>query len=605
MLGALAPGGSRSPPALNWTVPVPLTGAGAVVDTEEVSPTMRDYLKEHTNPPVFVGSAAVALALLLWGVTAPGSLGTVSTKVLGFITSYFEWLYVFGASAFVVFVLWLMLSRYGSVKLGPNDSKPEYSTLSWFAMLFTAGMGIGLVFYAVSEPVNHFLNPPTGDGATPDAAQNAMTYTFYHWGFHPWAIYIVLGAALGYFSFRRGLPLRPASALYSLIGDRIYGWPGALIDILAVFGTLFGLATSLGIGGRQVGAGLNTLFGVPNTTLTQVVIIAAITSVAVVSVMLGVDKGIRNLSLANLWLAFALMVFVFVFGPTRDLINVLATNVGTYVQTLPSLGMETFPNGGEQAQGWQDSWTLFYWGWWISWSPFVGMFLARISYGRTLRSFIGGALFAPVGASMVWLTIFGDSALRTLLAEPDNKLKSAVDKPENSLFVLIDQLPVAGIVATLASLVVVIVVVLFFATSSDSGSLVVDILTNGGDPNPLWQQRLFWAITEGAVAAVLLVAGSVVGGGSDPLAALQAASIAAGLPFAVVLVVMAVGLTRALRDEHIERPDIREPAPLAGMREYAMRTRPPREGDAQANGGSQAPVDETSETSTAGASAGQ
>jgi choline/glycine/proline betaine transport protein len=541
---------------------------------------MREYLREHTNPPVFVGSAAVVLAFLLWGVLSPQSVSSVSTATLSFISTYFEWLYIFGASAFVVFVVWLMVSRYGSIKLGPNDSTPEYSNISWFAMLFTAGMGIGLVFYAVSEPVNHFLNPPTGDGGTAEAASQAMTYTIFHWGVHPWAIYIVLGAALGYFSFRRGLPLRPASALYSVLGERIYGWPGALVDILAVFGTLFGLATSLGIGGQQVGAGLNTLFGVPNTTLVQVLIIAAITSVAVVSVMLGVDKGIRNLSLANLWLAFGLMVFVFVFGPTRDLVNVLASNMGNYVQALPSLGLQTFPNGGEQAQTWQSGWTLFYWGWWISWSPFVGMFLARISYGRSLRSFIAGALLAPVGASMVWLTIFGDSALRILLDNPDNELQGAVDNPESSLFVLLEQLPVPGLVATVASIVVVLVVVLFFATSSDSGSLVVDILTNGGDPNPKWQQRLFWAVTEGAVAAVLLIASAA--GGGNALSALQAASIAAGLPFCVVLVLMAVGLVRGLRDEDIERPRIHEPDPMVGMREYAQRTRPPRSGDEQA-----------------------
>ncbi len=536
--------------------------------------TIQTYLKEHTNPPVFIGSAAVVLSFLVWGVAFPANMSSTASSTLGFITSNFEWLYIFGATGFVIFVIGLMLSRYGSIKLGPNDSVPEYSNLSWFAMLFTAGMGIGLVFYAVSEPVYHFLNPPTGEAGTPEAAQNAMSYTLYHWGLHPWAIYIVLGTSLGYFSFRRGLPLRPASAFYSLIGDRIYGWPGALVDILAVFGTLFGLATSLGIGGQQVGAGLNELFGVPNTTTTQVLIIAAITSVAVVSVMLGVDKGIRNLSLANLWLAFALLVFVFIFGPTRDLLNVLATNAGTYVQTLPSLGLETFPNGGAQAQSWQNSWTLFYWGWWISWAPFVGMFLARISYGRTIRSFIAGALFAPVGASMVWLTVFGDSALRILLDDPDNPVNRAGDEAPRSLFLLFDQLPVPGFMATAASVLVVVVVILFFATSSDSGSLVVDILTNGGDPNPLWQQRLFWAITEGAVAAVLLIASAA--SGADALGALQAASIAAGLPFCVVLVFMAFGLMKGLRDERIERPGISEPPPLAGLREYAERTRGPR-----------------------------
>jgi choline/glycine/proline betaine transport protein len=561
---------------------------------------MRTYLKEHTNPPVFIGSALVVLGFLSWGVASPDSVASVSDATLGFITRNFEWLYIFGASGFVVFVLWLALSRYGSVKLGPNDSQPEYSNMSWFAMLFTAGMGIGLVFYAVSEPVYHFLNPPTGDGGNPVAAQDAMTYTFYHWGVHPWAIYTVLALALGYFSFRRGLPLRPASAFYALLGDRIYGWPGALIDILAVFGTLFGLATSLGIGGQQVGAGLNELFGIPNTTTTQVLIICAITAVAVVSVMLGVDKGIRNLSLANLWLAFALMVFVFVFGPSREVINNLAANIGTYVQSLPSLGMETFPNGGGQAQGWQASWTLFYWGWWISWAPFVGMFLARISYGRTIRSFVAGAMLAPVGASMVWLTVFGDSALSILLDNPDNELNTAGDEPARALFVLFDQLPVPGFAAALASVLVVVVVVLFFATSSDSGSLVIDILTNGGDPNPVWQQRLFWAISEGAVAAVLLTAGAAAG--ADALGALQAASIAAGLPFCVVLILMAVGLVKGLRHEDIERPGITEPPPMAGMREYSLRSRGPR-AEAEATNGSRedtASVEEDSTSVTAG-----
>ncbi len=533
---------------------------------------IRDYLKEHTNPPVFVGSAVVTVAFVLWGVISPGTVGDVAGDINTFITDDFEWLYIFGASAFVVFVFWLMLSRAGSVKLGPNDSEPEYSNLSWFAMLFTAGMGIGLVYYAVSEPILHFQGPPTGDGGTPEAASNAMNYTFYHWGLHPWAIYIVLAVALGYFSFRRGLPLRPASALYALLGERIYGWPGAVVDILAVFGTLFGLATSLGLGGQQVGAGLDTLFGIENTTTLQVVIILAITSVAVVSVMLGIDRGIRNLSLVNLWLAFSLLVFVFVFGPTNDLINLLAANVGNYVQTLPSLGFETFPNGGDQAQAWQAGWTLFYWGWWISWAPFVGMFLARISYGRTIRSFVAGALFAPVGASMVWLTVFGDSALSTLLDDPDNALASAA--PENAMFELLDQLPVASFVATLASLLVVVVVVLFFATSSDSGSLVVDILTNGGDPHPKWQQRLFWAVLEGVVASVLLIAGAA--SGENALSALQTAAIVAGLPFCLVLILFMVSLIKALREEQIETPKITEPAPLAGLREYARMSAPPR-----------------------------
>lgn len=514
---------------------------------------IRQYLRTHTNPPVFIWSAIVILGFVIWGVLAPAHVASVADLVNDFVTTNFEWLYIIGASFFLIFVVVLMCTRYGRIRLGPSDSTPEYGNLAWFAMLFTAGMGIGLVFYAVSEPVSHFMEPPTGAGGNPDAAAGAMNYVFFHWGLHPWAIYIVLGLSLGYFAFRRGLPLRPASAFYPFIGERIYGWFGNLVDVLAVFGTLFGLATSLGLGGQQVGAGLETLFGVANGPTLQVIIILAITAVAVVSVMLGIDKGIRNLSLINLWLALALMVFVFVSGPSLNLLNSLAANIGSYLQSLPALSFETFPNNGNgTAQEWQSSWTLFYWGWWISWSPFVGMFIARISYGRTLRSFIAGALFAPVGASMVWLTVFGDSALQQLLRDPANPVGSA--SAEQAIFVLFNQLPVGGIIELVAAVLAIIVVVLFFATSSDSGSLVVDILTNGGDPHPRWQQRLFWAVLEGVVAAVLLVAGAA--GGADALSALQTASILAGLPFCLVLLAMCAGLVRGLRTERLDRKSV-------------------------------------------------
>lgn len=527
-------------------------------------------LREHTSPPVFLSSAVIALALVLWGVLSPASLSSAASATNAFIVTNFGWLYIFSATGFLIFVVVMMASRYGRIRLGPADSTPEYGTLSWFAMLFTAGMGIGLVYYAVSEPVSYLQEPPVGPGGTPEAAQNAMFLTFFHWGLHPWAIYIVLGLALGYFAFRKGLPLRPASALYPLLGERINRWPGFVVDVLAVFGTLFGLATSLGLGAQQVGAGLETLFGIANTTTLQIVLILAITSVAVASVMLGIDKGIRNLSLINLWLAFALMVFVFAFGPTRDLLNTTVANVGNYLQNLPAQSFQTYP-GDPAAQDWQASWTLFYWGWWISWSPFVGMFLARISYGRTIRSFIGGALFAPVGASMVWLTVFGETALSALLANPANPLAEA--STETGMFVLLQQLPVAGIVALVASGLAIVVVVLFFATSSDSGSLVVDILTNGGDPNPRWQQRLFWAVMEGVIAAVLLGAGAA--SGADALSALQTASILAGLPFCFVLIAMCVGLVKALSTERfvVRVPSAGSPVP--GLRAAARPTRAP------------------------------
>ncbi|WP_461145070.1 BCCT family transporter [Salinifilum aidingensis] len=509
---------------------------------------------------MFLISGIVAVAFVLWGVLGPGTLYDTATTVNSFITSTFGWLYIIAASLFVVFVVILLFTRWGTIRIGPSDSKPEYSNQAWFAMLFTAGMGIGLVYFAVSEPVTHFLSPPTGQGGTDEAATTAMQYTFYHWGLHPWAIYIILGLSLGYFAFRRGLPLRPASAFYPLIGERIYGWIGHIIDILAVFGTLFGIATSLGLGGQQIGAGFNALFGVENTATLQVILVLAITAIAVVSLMLGIDKGIRNLSLINLWLAFLLMVFVFTVGPSLNLLNSVAANIGTYLQNLAGMSFQTFPNdaGG---RSWQGEWTLFYWGWWISWSPFVGMFIARISYGRTVRQFILGALLAPVGASFVWLTVFGESALRLLLANPANPLAEA--SSETAMFVLFNQLPVGAVMHTIASVVAIIVVVLFFATSSDSGSLVVDILTNGGDPNPRWQQRLFWAVLEGVIAVALLLAGAA--SGEDALTALQTASLVAGLPFCIVLLAMCVGLAKGLAEERMTVIQA-EPPPGAGLR---------------------------------------
>ncbi len=507
---------------------------------------LRSYLREHTNPPVFLISGAVVLVLLALGVIFPVGFGSVASGLLSWITTYFGWFYILSVSFMLIFVVWLMFTRWGGIRLGPDDSRPEYGTTSWFAMLFTAGMGIGLVYYGVAEPISHFLSPPTGKGGSEVAATHAMNYTFYHWGLHPWAIYIVLGLSMAYFHFRKGLPIKPAAAFYPLLGDRIYGPIGHAIDILAVFGTIFGLATSIGLGAKQINAGLNTLFGMPDNTVMQLVVIGAVEVVAIGSVLLGIDAGIRRLSQINMWLAAALCAFVFIVGPTLFLLESLAGNVGYYVQNLIGTSFNMF-SMSKQGSDWQASWTLFYWGWWISWSPFVGMFIARISYGRTIRQFILGALLAPTGASFVWFVVFGDSALNRLVNGGDKALANA--DASNALFVLLQQLPIAGIFTVIASLVGIVVVTLFFATSSDSGSLVVDMLTNGGDPNPIWQQRLFWAVMEGLVAAVLLVAGAAVGG--DPLSALQAASVSAGLPFCFVLLVMCYSLVKALREEQV------------------------------------------------------
>jgi choline/glycine/proline betaine transport protein len=502
--------------------------------------TVGEYLRRHTNPPVFLISGAVILAFVAAGVLFTGATGDVAGAVQSFITTYFGWFYIVAVNVFLIFVVVLMLSRYGRVRLGPDDGQPEFSTWAWFAMLFTAGMGIGLVYFGVAEPVLHFTSPPIGEGGTEQAAREAMNLTYFHWLLHPWAIYIVFGLSAAYFSFRRGLPFRPAAAFYPFLGDRIHGPIGHLVDILAVFGTIFGLATSLGLGAQQINAGLNTLFGIPNTTGMQIILIAVITGVAAISVVLGIHRGIRRLALINMWLAIGIALLVFLLGPTLFILGTLVSSSGYYLQNIigTSFNMFTMNDAGSE---WQAGWTLFYWGWWISWSPFVGMFIARISRGRTLREFVAGVLLAPVGASAIWFAIFGGSALNYISTGRGGGLAEA--DSSNALFVLLQQLPIPGIITVLASVVAIVVVVLFFATSSDSGSLVVDILTNGGDPDPLWQSRLFWAILEGAVAAVLLLVGG--------LAALQTASITAGLPFAVVLLFMCYGLFKGLQEERL------------------------------------------------------
>jgi choline/glycine/proline betaine transport protein len=502
--------------------------------------TVGEYLRRHTNPPVFLISGAVILAFVAAGVLFTGATGDAASGVQSFITTYLGWFYIVAVNVFLIFVVVLMLSRYGRVRLGPDDSQPEFSTWAWFAMLFTAGMGIGLVYFGVAEPVLHFTSPPIGEGGTEQAAREAMNLTYFHWLLHPWAIYIVFGLSAAYFSFRRGLPFRPAAAFYPFLGERVHGPIGHLVDILAVFGTIFGLATSLGLGAQQINAGLNTLFGVPNTTGMQIILIAVITSVAAISVVLGIHRGIRRLALINMWLAIGIALLVCFLGPTLFILGTLVSSSGYYLQNIigTSFNMFTMNDAGAE---WQAGWTLFYWGWWISWSPFVGMFIARISRGRTLRQFVVGVLLAPVGASAIWFAIFGGSALNYIMTGSGGGLAEA--DSSNALFVLLQQLPIPGTITVLASVVAIVVVVLFFATSSDSGSLVVDILTNGGDPDPLWQSRLFWAILEGAVAAVLLLVGG--------LAALQTASITAGLPFAVVLLFMCYGLFKGLQEERL------------------------------------------------------
>lgn len=497
------------------------------------------------NPPVFFSSAILSLLIVVYAVLVPEQAGDVFSAVQDWVISTAGWFYVLSVALFLIFMVGLALSDYGRIKLGPDHSEPYYSYASWFAMLFSAGMGIGLMFFSVAEPVLHMMEPPEGEAGSVAAARDAMRITFFHWGIHAWAIYAVVALSLAYFSFRQGLPLTIRSSLYPLIGERIYGPIGHTVDTFAVLGTLFGVATSLGLGVVQVNAGLNYLFDLPVGVGIQVLLIAVITSMATISVVLGLDGGIRRVSELNLVLAVTLLLFVLITGPTLYLLQTLVQNTGHY---LASLVDTTFNLYAYEPRGWLGGWTLFYWGWWIAWSPFVGMFIARISRGRTIREFIGGVLLVPTGFTFMWMTFFGNTAIHMILNEGIVQLGDAVAADVSvALFQFFEQLPLSAI----ASLLATILVITFFVTSSDSGSLVVDMLTSGGtdEDTPLWQ-RIFWAVTEGVIAAALLLAGG--------LAALQTATIASALPFIVIMLLMCWGLMRALRLEVLKRTSLKQ-----------------------------------------------
>ena len=500
-------------------------------------------VKAGINAPVFYPSVALIGVLVVFGGAFPDMADTFFTAMQGWLIKTFGWFYMAAIGTYLIFCIMLAVSRYGAFRLGPDHSEPDFSYLSWFAMLFSAGMGIGLMFYGVAEPVLHYANPAQGEGSTAVAAREAMRITFFHWGMHAWSVYAVVGLSLAYFSFRRNLPLRMSSALYPLIGKRIYGPIGHTVDVLAVFGTLFGVATSLGLGAQQVSSGLNFLFNVPEGLGTQIILIAIITAMATTSVVLGLDGGIRRISELNLWLAAALLLFVLVMGPTLFIFQSLFQNFGNYVSGIMDMTFNSYIyTGGEDTDSFMSSWTLFYWSWWISWSPFVGMFVARVSRGRTIREFVLGVLLVPVGATFLWLTAFGDTALNMIM---NNGLTSLVDavnaNTSTALFVFLEEFPLTWLTSILGTLLVVT----FFVTSSDSGALVIDILTaKDGAEAPVWQ-RIFWAVLEGVVAVVLLAAGG--------LGALQAAALASALPIAIILLLMAFCLYKSLSVEAVKQ----------------------------------------------------
>jgi len=485
------------------------------------------------EPAVFFTTLVLVVGFVAFGVVFTEEAGDAFAASLSFVTETFGWFYVLTVGGLLAFTIWLALGRFGGVRLGPDDSRPEFTYKAWFAMLFSAGMGIGLLFFGVAEPIMHYGAPPFAEPRTPEAAVEALATTFFHWGPHAWAIYASLGAALAYFSFRKGLPLSLRSTLHPLIGERIHGPIGHLVDIVAVWGTIFGLATSLGFGSMQVNAGLTHLFGVADDVSVQVSLIVGITAAATLSLVTGLDKGIRLLSQLNVGLATLLLIFVFAFGPTLYILETFADGLGSFLSTAME---RTFWTDSQGDGEWLASWTFFYWGWWIAWAPFVGMFIARISRGRTIREFVLGTLGASTLATFVWLAVFGGAALHH--ETTTGGLAAAVDENvATSIYVLLDGLPMAEITSGVAALAVA----LFFVTSSDSGSFVVDMITSGGHPNPPVWQRVFWATTEGGVAIILLLAGG--------LDALQAAAVGSGLPFSGVLIASCVGLVAALRKE--------------------------------------------------------
>ncbi|WP_404420723.1 BCCT family transporter [Thalassospira australica] len=516
----------------------------------------QDNIEGHLGPigfdihnPVFAVSALTVIAFVAYTLLLPDQANSVFSLLFSEVTQGFDWFFIGAADIFVILCLVVVLSPYGKVRLGGKDATPDFSYLSWFSMLFAAGMGIGLMFYGVSEPLSHFSSSlggtavgadgirtdwaPLGAAATQEeAVRLGMAASIFHWALHPWAIYAIVALSLALFSYNKGLPLTIRSAFYPIFGERVWGWPGHIIDILAVFATLFGLATSLGLGAVQANSGFNKLFGMPIDTTWQVILIVGITAIALFSVVRGLEAGVKMLSEINMGIAFLLFLFVLVAGPTLLLATDVFDFLGAYLQYLPALSNPV----GREDVNFMQGWTSFYWAWWISWSPFVGMFIARVSRGRTVREFIISVLLIPSLVCVLWMSIFGGSAISQVVRDGYTAVQEA-DLPVQ-LFTMLDALPLASI----TSFIGIVLVIVFFVTSSDSGSLVIDTIAAGGKVDAPMPQRVFWCVFEGLVAIVLLLS---AGG----LKSLQSMVISTGLPFTIVLLVMCVAIWRGLASE--------------------------------------------------------
>ncbi len=531
-------------------IPAP-TGEANLIDTDYV--IGQDNIKGQfvlsldIHGKVFTISALVAVIFVILTLALQTEVEPLFTALRDWLTHHMAWFFLGAANIFVLLCLGLIVSPLGRVRIGGRDATPDFSYLTWFAMLFAAGMGIGLMFYGVAEPVSHFNAAMGGvtvengvrtdwaplGGAAGNAAEAqslAMAATIFHWGLHPWAIYAIVALALALFSFNKGLPLAVRSIFYPILGERVWGWPGHVIDILAVFATLFGLVTSLGIGAEQAAGGIEHLFGIEANNASKVLLIIAITLVALCSVVSGLDKGVRRLSEINIFLAFLLLAFVVIAGPTLAIALGFFENLGAYLMHLPALSNPV----GREDVNFTQGWTAFYWAWWISWSPFVGMFIARISRGRSVREFLIAVLLVPSLVSVLWMTTFGSSAFEQIGAGLNGVADAAL---ELKLFALLGELPLSGIMSFIA----VVLVIMFFITSSDSGSLVIDTITAGGKVNAPVVQRVFWASIEGVIAIALLLGGGLV--------ALQAMAVSTGLPFTIVLLVGCISIVKGLMSE--------------------------------------------------------
>lgn len=496
--------------------------------------------RDRLHPIVFYGSLAGIVVFLIYTLTFTEQAGALFTAGLSWVSSTFGWYYMLAAVAYLVFVVVISLSRIGSIRLGPDDSRPEFSTLSWASMLFAAGIGIDLLFFCVVEPLSHYLTPPELAPESLAALRQAVPQTFLHWGLTGWGMYALMGMALAYFSYRHRLPLAIRSALYPLLGRRIYGPIGNAVDITAVVSTVFGIATSLGIGVIQLNYGLNFMFGIPETLATQVILIVLVVILATISVVTGVEKGIRRLSEFNMLLATGLLLFVLFQGQTLSLLNAMVINIGDYLSSFVAKSFDTYAFAGDDAQQWKGWWTIFFWGWWIAWAPFVGLFLARISRGRTIRQFVMGALLIPLGFMMAWMSIFGNSAIEMVSSGLTELGEQALNTPQAAIYTFFQQYPYIGITASVVTLLGVV----FFVTSADSGALVLANFTsilsdvNHDAPIPL---RILWSAVIGLITVALLMAGG--------LSALQSAVVIMALPFSLVMFAIMFGLHRALRIE--------------------------------------------------------